>query len=298
MRIIAFWLFLLYFSFFISNTCLQANESAYLLGPRDVIKLKIFVSGELEQEVNLTVSTEGYINVPFIGQTLAKGKSPNELEKEITIPLAEDYFVDPAVHISITDYQSRRFYISGAVKKPGLHIMTSEANLLKLIAKAGGVLPSRGNNAYILRETKTDENDETADPDNPGQELNDQLKVDIQELLDRGNLKQNIQLQPGDIVYIPLQTEVNLSESKVYVEGKVARPGVFDYQPGMTALNACILAGGFDKYAAPNRTIVVRKQEDGKQKTFQIDLNEVKKGDIPDLELKPGDLVHVPHSWL
>jgi polysaccharide export outer membrane protein len=104
-------------------------------------------------------------------------------------------------------------------------------------------------------------------------------------------------LQSGDVVYIPLQTSLNLAESKIYVEGEVKSPGVYDYQEGLTALNACIMAGGFAKFAAPNRTKIVR-QEGGKQIIIKINLNDVKKGKIPDAKIKPGDRIHIPETWL
>jgi polysaccharide export outer membrane protein len=77
----------------------------------------------------------------------------------------------------------------------------------------------------------------------------------------------------------------------------VKKPGIYDYQPGLTALNACIMAGGFGKFAAPNRTKIIRNQG-GKQEIIKINLNDVKKGKIPDIELKPGDRIHVPETWL
>ena len=65
----------------------------------------------------------------------------------------------------------------------------------------------------------------------------------------------------------------------------------------MTALKACILAGGFSTFAAPNRTRIIRKKGD-KVEVIKIDLDEVRDGEIPDVELKPGDRIHVPETWL
>ena len=122
------------------------------------------------------------------------------------------------------------------------------------------------------------------------------LKVDLQSLLDQGKMHHNVTLKSGDVVYIPLQTALNLGESKVYVEGEVKEPGMYDYRPGLTAMNACIMAGGFDKFAAPNRTRIIR--EDDEEKTIiKININDVKKGEVRDIELKPGDRIHVPESW-
>ncbi|MDY7038494.1 MAG: polysaccharide export protein, partial [Thermodesulfobacteriota bacterium] len=75
------------------------------------------------------------------------------------------------------------------------------------------------------------------------------------------------------------------------------KPGLYDFQPGMTAMNACIMAGGFDKFAAPNRTRIIRTKGD-EVEVIKINLNHVKEGKTPDIELQPGDRIHVPETWL
>jgi polysaccharide export outer membrane protein len=257
----------------------------YRIGPRDVITLTIYAGGEKEHEVDLTVSAQGRVNVPFIGSTKVEGLTPSEFEKKITRPLAADYFVNPKVNIRVKEYHSLHYYISGAVKSPGLYETTSEASLLELIAKAGGVLPGRGNVAYVMRHPAE------------GVKNGDPMKVDLQKLLDRGDMSGNLSLQPGDVVYIPLQESFDLAESKIYVEGEVKRPGIFKYQPGITVMNACIMAGGFDEFAAPNRTRIIR-QNGEKVDVIKINLKDVKDGKIADVQLKPGDRIHVPESWL
>ncbi len=272
----------------------RAPNKAYLIGPRDVLLMTIYAGGEKQQEVELTVSSGGKINVPFIGALKAEGLTLSQLEAAVTKPLAQDYFVDPSVNITIKEYHSLQYYISGAVKQPGLFEMSSTSTLLELIAKAGGVLPERGNVAYILRDSTgqiVEGEDVEALISN-----REPLKVDLKSLLDQGNMSHNVTLKSGDVVYIPLQTALRLGESKVYVEGEVKEPGVYDYRPGLTAMNACIMAGGFDKFAAPNRTRIIR--EDGEEKVvIKINLNDVKTGEVRDIELKPGDRIHVPESW-
>jgi polysaccharide export outer membrane protein len=269
-------------------------NKAYLIGPRDVIVMAIYAGGEKQQEVELTVSSRGKINVPFIGALKAEGMTLSQLEVAVTKPLARDYFVDPLVNIAIKEYHSLQYYISGAVKEPGLFEMRSRSTLLELIAKAGGVLPERGNVAYILR----DSTEQVVEGEDVEDLISNRepLKVDLKSLLDRGNMRHNVTLKSGDVVYIPLQTALNLGESKVYVEGEVKEPGVYDYRPGLTAMNACIMAGGFDKFAAPNRTRIIRADDEEKT-IIKINLNDVKKGEVRDIELKPGDRIHVPESW-
>ncbi|OEU66662.1 MAG: polysaccharide export protein [Desulfobacterales bacterium PC51MH44] len=288
-------LFLFQVLVFIFPAISGAQGKAYRIGPSDVLTVAIYAGGEKQHEIALTVSAQGTINVPFIGSVRAEGLTSSQLEEQITKPLAKDYFVNPKVNIQIKEYRSLHYYISGAVKEPGLYNMTTEASLLVLIAKAGGVLPERGNLAYIMRES----DDETIAGEkienlNSGAEP---LKVNLAKLLDRGDMSVNPILKPGDVVYIPLKDSLDLSESKIYLEGEIKKPGAYDYQPGMTAMNACIMAGGFDTFAAPNRTQIIRKNGD-KVEIIKINLNRVKAGKTPDMELKPGDRIHVPETWL
>jgi len=116
----------------------HSQTEAYRIGLRDVLTLTIHAGGELQNRLDLTVSEKGTINVPFIGSMQAAGRTILELETQITKPLAQDYFVNPEVNVSIKEYHSLQYFISGAVKSPGLYEMTSKATLLELIAKAGG----------------------------------------------------------------------------------------------------------------------------------------------------------------
>jgi polysaccharide export outer membrane protein len=288
-----------------------AQNRAYRIGPRDILTLTIFAGGKEQREVDLTVSARGMINVPFVGSILAEGLSAAELEKQIIKPLARDYFVDPKVNLRVKEYHSLHYYISGAVKNPGLYETTTEATLLELIAKGGGVHSDSGNVAYIMRSSSNESGQKGSPTPNSAMEpdwgsvlktktvggSHEPIKVDLQRLLDKGDMSANLVLEPGDVVYIPLQKSFDLAESKIYVEGEVKKPGIYDYQPGITAMNACIMAGGFDQFAAPNRARIIR-QNGEEVRIIKINLNKVKDGKIPDIELKPGDRIHVPETWL
>jgi len=240
------------------------KATAYRIGPRDVMTISIYAGGEKQHESSLTASAQGTINAPFIGSIMAGGLTPTQLEKQITAPLARDYFVDPKVNIQIAQYHSLQYYITGAVKLPGLYNMTTEATLLVLIAKSGGLLPERGNQAYILRSS--------ADAVMSGVKVenlvsrSEPVKVDLRQLIEKGDMRVNLILQPGDVVYIPLKGSLNLAESKIYLQGEVKQPGAYDFLPGITALNACIMAGGFNTFAAPNRTKIIRNTTDQRKK--------------------------------
>jgi len=273
----------------------DAQEKTYRIGANDVLHLVIYAGGEKQHESDLTVSPQGMINAPFIGIVKARRLTVGQLQKEVVNLLSKDYFVNPEVDIYIKEYHSLQYYISGAVTQPGLYKATSEMSLLELIAKAGGTLPERGKLAYIMRNEpeETGTNGEKSGP----LTSKEPIKVNLQQLLDKGDLSANIPLNPGDVVYLPMQISMNIAESKVYVEGEVKNPGIYNYQLGMTAMNACILSGGFTKFAAPNRAKIIRQKED-QVEVIKINLDRVQSGKAKDIELIPGDRIHIPETWI
>ena len=277
--------FVIQFFFMLPFQPLWADGGAYLVGPRDILTLKISAGGEDQVNVDLTVSSRGMINIPFIGEVKAEGLTIPHLTTLIKKPLAKDYFENPDVNIQVKEYHSLQYHISGAVSKPGMYEMTTKVTLMELIARAGGVLPERGNVAYILRSPAG------------GASADEPEKINLKSLLDQGDMRHNPVLLSGDSVYIPLESMLHVAESKIYVEGEVKRPGIYEYQPGLTALNACIMAGGFDKFAAPNRARIIRKNKE-KMEIIKINLDTVKKGEVRDIELMPGDMIHIPETWL
>ena len=293
--------FLFLLVIFSASSLLAAGpeDAGYRLGSDDILIISILAGGEEQVKTEMVVGGNGSVNVPFIGKIKAKGRTLENLENAIVKPLAADFFVDPQVHLQIKEYHSLQFFISGAVKNPGKFELDYTPRVMDLVANAGGVLPERGNLAYILRGVKAHQiNDQELDRiAEKSSGKSGPIKIDLIKLLDEGDMTENIRLQSGDTVYIPLGTSLNQAATKVYVQGEVKKPGIIDYQPGLTALAACIMAGGFDKFAAPNRAKIVRQLQDG-QETIKIDLNKVIAGDIPDLPLKPGDRIHIPESWL
>lgn len=270
------------------------GRDTYRLGKDDVISVVIVAGGEKQVEVNLVVSDQGTVNVPLVGSMRASGLTVRELEKELFTPLERDFFVDPQIHIKVEEYHSLNYFIAGAVKEPGMYELNFEPSLMDLIVKAGGVEEGRGSIAYILRNATFAVRSEKAIESEISKK--EPLRVDLIKLLDQGDMSENVMLKSGDTVYIPLGKVLDQAVSKVYVQGQVKEPGMFDFQPGMTVLSACILAGGFSKYAAPSRSRIVRI-EGTNPKTIKVNLEKIIDGKIPDVSLKPGDRIHVPESW-
>ena len=275
----------------------EKRPKPYSIGPGDVLSVVIFAGGQNQEALDLTVASDGTVNFPFLGKVRVADLAVEELTESVTQALAQDYFVNPQVMVNIKEYRSRKISVSGAVGKPGLYVLDSgSTSLLEVIAMAGGVTRDRGSFAYVLRGAA----DEIQGAENVGELMRQKqtIQVDLRDLLDQGVTDKNVEILAGDVVYLPPTNFSDLTQYKVYVLGKVERPGAYDFYDGLTALDACVLAGGFAKYAAPNRTTITRRGRDSSQEAIEINLEKVRAGKETDIPLKPGDRIYVPESWL
>ena len=267
----------------------SAQEQEYRIGLRDVIGVNVFAGGEEQISEDVTVAADGMITLPLLGAVPADGLTLNELKKNSVEPLALKYFVAPQVTVAVKEYHSLTFYISGSVDKPGHYELDKEPTMLELIAKAGGMVPEGGHTAYIMRESHDPQAEKG--PVKP-------IVLDLKPLLDHGDMTNNLQLVTGDVIHIPMESDLDQTSNSIFVEGEVKKPGVYPFQQGLTALSACILAGGFNDFAAPNRARIIRGRGTDQEEVIAINLDAVKKGKAKDVQLTAGDLVHVPDSWL
>jgi len=129
----------------------------------------------------------------------------------------------------------------------------------------------------------------TASSSNPG---TDTLTVNLYELMETGNMKNNIVLQAGDVVTVP-------HAGIVYVLGAVGRPGGFvltNDREQMTTLKILALAGGFTNTAKSSHAVVIRKDAQGKQHEVDVDLKKIRNRQAEDMQLQPSDILYVPES--
>ena len=82
----------------------------------------------------------------------------------------------------------------------------------------------------------------------------------------------------------------------VYVLGKVGRPGAFPLNGPMDVTQALAIAGGLNSFAAENKIKVLRRNDNGQQRSIKFKYGQVKDGDKleTNILLKSGDIVLVP----
>lgn len=276
---------------------LPPDEEEYILGPDDVISIKVLKEENLDKTV--TVSTDGFITYPLLGDLRVEGLTTAQVDAQMTSLLARDFLVDPEVVIEVVKQRSKKVYIMGLVKQPGYQEIAGDQRLLGTLLSAGGPA-SFNTEARILRLPKGSElsGNQAIDTLAP-------LIVDLQKLFVQGDQSQNVALRDGDVVMVAEKSasgvpgeKIAMGPNQFYVVGSVVNPGVYNYQPNDTALDAVLRAGGFTEFAARNSTKVVR-DIDGKTKTFQVKMKDVMdKGDMDkNIKIMPGDMIIVPESF-
>lgn len=141
------------------------NDATYELASGDVISIKVYGEDELTFE-NVLLTDAGTVSFPFLGEVNARGKTIAQLVQLITSGLKDGYLVNPRVTISINEY--RKFFVNGAVEKPGGYPFQPGLTLRKAIAIAGG-LTERGSETkiYIIKDRDPDKESQKTTLDAP-----------------------------------------------------------------------------------------------------------------------------------
>ena len=162
----------------------------YQIGPGD--QLGIFVYGAPDLSVSsVPVRPDGRISMPLVPNIIAAGKTSVQLGQEIAQRLST-YVKSPNVTVMVNSFHgplNRQVRVIGDTGKPISVPYVDHMTLLDVMVDTGGISKfAAGNDAYILRRTN-------------GQEV--KVPVEIGALLNRGDMSQNVQIQPGDVIVIP-----------------------------------------------------------------------------------------------
>jgi polysaccharide export outer membrane protein len=106
------------------------------LGPDD--KIQVSVWKEPDMSAAVVVRPDGRISLPMIGELLATGKTPAQLEKEIAQKAAAFINGQPTVNVIVIEVNSTKVSVLGEVRTPGMYRITNKATVLDVLALAGG----------------------------------------------------------------------------------------------------------------------------------------------------------------
>lgn len=222
-----------------------------------------------------TVGADGTIYFPFVGRIRVAGRTAQDVRDELAVKLAR-YVKNPQIDLRVLSYRSQKVQVTGEVKTPGpLAITDVPLRLVDAITRSGGT---------------------TAEADLQRVRLTRDGKfyvLDANAMLDRGEAKENVMLQPGDVINVP-----DRSDSRVFIMGEVKQPVTVPMLKGKLTIADAITAGGgiLDTDANPRQVYVLRDLQDKPDMPdiYRLDMTQ------PDalmlssrFQLKPLDVVYV-----
>ncbi len=116
------------------------------------------------------------------------------------------------------------------------------------------------------------------------------ITINLNDLLETGDTRNNILLHAGDVVTVP-------HAGIVYVLGAVTRPGGFvvsNDRTQLTTLKVLSLAGGLTNIAKTQHAVIIRRDDTGKQTETQVDLKKVLSRQSEDITMHPSDILFIP----
>ena len=118
------------------------------------------------------------------------------------------------------------------------------------------------------------------------------ITINLNELIETGDTRNNIPLQAGDVVTVP-------HAGIVYVLGAVNRPGGFvlsNDRTQLTTMKVLALAGGVTRIAKLDHAVIIRKDDQGKQTETEVDLKKVLDQKSEDLQMRASDVLYIPDN--
>jgi|SRR5277367_1481836 len=165
----------------------KAHDDSFVIGNDDVLSINVWKEPDVSRSI--PVRSDGRISLPLVGEVQAAGRTPLQLEHEITDKL-RTYIAEPEVTVMVQQINSEKFNILGQVAKPGSYSLTHETTILDAIANAGGFRDfAKQKGIYILRRNSSGGDSRIA--------------FNYKEVIKGKHPEQNIKLEPRDTIVVP-----------------------------------------------------------------------------------------------
>jgi polysaccharide export outer membrane protein len=267
-------LFFLTLAFALTVTGVSQQNESLLIGPGDMVQVKVFDTPELEQVARVTDS--GYIPLIMGGDVKVSSQTPEAAARMVEKVLLDGHFLlHPRVSVTVAEYATQKVSVLGEVKAPGGYAINTPRSVIDVLTLAGGLNDIAGRKVVIERRG-TRERVSYFVSNEPDAALDSAITV-----------------YPGDSIIVP-------RAGIVYVLGDVARPGGYtmtNNEAQISALQLIARAGGTNHSAVPSSARLIRKTVGGYTDTV-LQLSAMQKGKKADFPLHPDDIIYVPFSYL
>ena len=254
----------------------------YQVRPRDVLAIRM--TGLQEQDryagttLQVRVHDDGTITLPVVGSLKVEELDLGEVEQAIVAAHVPDVVKDLSVYVELVGPDNTTVLVLGAAGIPGLvKLNQNERNPLYALAAVGGFNPTSSGRVHLR-------------PIRPERE---EVTYDLNDVNDVRRALLGPPLEPGDVLVVEAA-----DESVVYLSGLLNAPGPIPIPPRKTisVLRAVAASGGLVDFLEPKEATLWRKLVDGRQVQVRVDLAAIRAGDEPDLALRAGDILDVPHT--
>ena len=246
-----------------------AASAGYRLGTGDVLDVSVFGVPEYSHVVR--IGAAGTVQLPLLEPVAAAGITADELEHRLESMLGRSLIRNPDVSVLVTEHRSQMVFVLGAVRIPGEYQLSRSVQLIDVLALAGGLTSTAGDEATIRRVQSAPA--VSADGTGPSPELQ---RINLEALLESDQSGLNVSIEAGDVVHVP-EREVNV----FYVIGDVTMPGMFrlpDTRPLLLS-QAVAEAGGPTLTSKLSGSLLVRYDHElNEREEIELDLEKVFEG--------------------
>lgn len=226
----------------------------------------------LQPQSGFEVDHQGMLDFPYAGKLKVAGLTPSDLHQQLTERLAR-YLRNPKLSVRVLAYRSKRVYVDGEVKQPGVQAINDlPMTLTEAINRAGGMNPTADQSRIIIhRDGKS-------------------YPINLPQLVQRGVNPASIMLTSGDVVRV-----LSRDESKIFISGEVTSPRALPMRNGRLTLNEALgEAGGINPVTGDARQVYVIRRSSAKSMVYQLDANAPGALAMAEgFELNPKDVVYV-----
>ncbi|MGS0742803.1 SLBB domain-containing protein, partial [Glaciimonas sp. GG7] len=224
------------------------------------------------------VDQDGLVQFPYVGRLKLSGLTEAQARSLLTDKLAR-YVKKPDLTLRIQAFRSKRIYLDGEVKTPGIQSINDiPMTLPEAMSRAGGFLLTGDQSQINVSRAGTT------------------YQINLPQLVERGINPSTILLKNGDAIRV-----ISREESKVFVLGEVTRPTTLMLRNGKMTLNEALgEAGGLNELTSEGRQVyVVRNASDMNPIVYNLDARSpIALALAENFELKAKDVVYVDSSKL
>ncbi|MGL1292087.1 SLBB domain-containing protein [Vibrio parahaemolyticus] len=236
----------------------------YTVGAGDEIVIQLF--GKENTTHRLRVNRAGVINFPSIGPVQVAGMTFSDVRDSLNQRVKEQ-MIGVRSDISLGEMRTMQVFVMGDAYKPGAYTVSALTTISQAIYYSGGFSESGA-----LRNVQLKRN---------GQVIR---KLDMYDLLLKGDARNDIRLLPGDVVFI------GALGNTISIDGEVNRPAIYEIKPDETYKQAIQMAGGFTANAYSDQIEVKRYAAKGARDALTLNFSQ---SQDQQSKVKDGDAVNV-----